>query len=132
MVQLAPAPPELVIPGLRMKEAGQTVNLIGTSLREQKVANDIERGISQIIHRIEPRKGKTVELAGRAASPELVRARRRQLRALFVPPAEVDLETDGHIGIAEPFARFPVGWRDKGAEMVGKDQFMLPLLPEAQ
>src|SRR5262245_35038797 len=115
MVQLAPAPPEFAILGLRMKKAGKTVNLIGTGLGEQKVAKDVERGVTEIIRRIEPWKGKTVERADRAASPELLHARRRQLRALFVPPAEVDLETDGHVGIAEAFARLPSGRRDEGA-----------------
>src|SRR5215470_11630137 len=132
MVQVAPTSPEALIVGLRVKEAGEAVNLVGTGLRKEKVANHVQRGVSKIIDRIEPGKREVVERAGSAASPEIFHARCGQTRARLVPPAEVDLEADGHAWIAETFTGFPVRAGDERAEMVGNNQFMLALLTEAE
>src|SRR5262245_30932321 len=56
VVQVAAASPEFLVARMRVKEAGEAINLIGTGLGKQQVANDIERGVTQIVHRIEPGK----------------------------------------------------------------------------
>ena len=89
--------------------AGPIASQLGES------AENVQRGVTEVIGRMQAWKREAVDLPSDSAIPKLIDAIRAKPHEVFIPEAEMKFESDWHLGIEDVQAGRPRDvWHHRG------------------
>ena len=107
--------PELLFVRLCVQKARHAMNLLQRRHPLEKIAENVQRGVTEIIGRMQAWKREAVDLPSDSAIPELIEAIHAKPHEIFIPEAEMKFESDWHLGIEDVQAGRPCDvWHHRG------------------
>ena len=110
-----------------MQKTRQAMNLLERRHPLEKIAENVQRGVAEIVSGMQTGKCESVNLPNNSAIPKLIEARSAKPHEVFIPEAEMKFETDRHFGIEDVETRRPSGVRHHRWQLVFQSRHLLPL-----